>query len=103
MDDSLAVADKVRFSNSVAELCSNGLRNPDGFLDAYKKVLERKEDLTGVVPASDAIDAAKKYRDTHIRQFLLEAEDLLSFRERLVSITQKYLSCERERVLEGKR
>ena len=53
-------------------------------------MLERKEDLTGVVPASDAIDAAKKYRDTHIRQFLLEAEDLLSFRERLVSITQKY-------------
>ena len=67
LDDSLAVVDKVRFSNSVAELCSNGLRNPDGFLDAYKKVLERKEDLTGVVPASDAIDAAKEYRDTHIR------------------------------------
>ena len=101
LDDSLAVADKVRFSNSVAELCSNGLRNPDGFLDAYKKVLERKEDLTGVVPASDAIDAAKEYRDTHIRQFLLAAENLVSFRERLVSITQKYLECEKERVLEG--
>ena len=92
---------KSGFSNSVAELCSNGLRNPDGFLDAYKKVLERKEDLTGVVPASDAIDAAKEYRDTHIRQFLLAAENLVSFRERLVSITQKYLECEKERVLEG--
>ena len=64
-------------------------------------MLERKEDLTGFVPASDAIDAAKEYRDTHIRQFLLAAENLVSFRERLVSITQKYLECEKERVLEG--
>lgn len=103
LDGSLAVANKARLDNSFAECISNGLRDPDEFLSAYKKVLERKEDLTGAVPASDAIDTAKEYRDTHIRQFLLEAEDLLSFREQLVSITQKYLSCERERVLEGKR
>ena len=103
LGDSLSVANKARLNNSFAECISNGLRDPDGFLSAYKKMLERKEDLTGVVPASDAIDTAKEYRDTHIRQFLLEAEDLLSFRERLVSITQKYLCCERERVLEGKR
>ena len=64
-------------------------------------MLERKEVWTGVVPASDAIDAAKEYRDTHIRQFLLAAENLVSFRERMVSITQQYLECEKERVLEG--
>ena len=100
-----------QYQNLIYSICLKSVGNPfdaedltqEVFLSAYKKMLERKEDLTGVVPASDAIDTAKEYRDTHIRQFLLEAEDLLSFRERLVSITQKYLCCERERVLEGKR
>lgn len=101
LDESLAVANKARLSNSFAELYSNGLRDPGGFLSAYEQVLKRKKDLTNVVPSSDAMDAMKECKDTHIREFLSAAEELMPFREQLVSVTQKYLHCERERVLEG--
>ena len=100
LDESMKKAKSVRNHNSFAEMASSSLRDPKSFSRIASEVTKHSGES---VSADEEIVAVTKMRDQHLKQYLVEAEDLQKQKSMLASITRKYLVEERKAVLKGEK
>ena len=93
-------AKSVRCHNGFAEMASNSLRDPKSFLRVVSEVAKYSGESVSV---DEEIAAAKKMRDQHLKQYLVEVEEIQKQKSMLTSITREYLVEERKAVLKGEK
>ena len=93
-------AKSVRNHNSFSEMASSSLRDTKSFSRIASEVTKHSGES---VSADEEIVAVTKMRDQHLKQDLVEAEDLQKQKSMLASITRKYLVEERKAVLKGEK
>lgn len=100
LDESMEKAKSVRCHNGFAEMASNSLRDPKSFLRVVSEVAKYSGESVSV---DEEIAAAKKMRDQHLKQYLVEVEEIQKQKSMLTSITREYLVEERKAVLKGEK
>lgn len=117
LDESISLAREVRTENSVAELFNNGLRTPEKAIEISNRILEfqkkelNKGDKTTITidiendkkEKIDIISEAIDSRNDHLKKYLSAVESLVEQKEKLVTVAQKYLIEEKQRLLSHKK
>lgn len=113
LDESISLAREVRTENSFAELFNNGLRTPERAFEISNRALElQKKELNksakSTIPIDieankkekmDFISEAINSRDEHLKKYLSAAGALITQKENLVTVAQKYLIEDKKQLL----